>query len=282
MTKESLIKLLLVSLLLAFPLAASANGKRANGPAYQNELLVIGAIKQLYAAEYQYLFNVPPPPDQLPGPQFGSLQRLRDAGLIDPVLGSGEKFGYNFHIITLGRSSGSPPNIIVNAWPRVYRKTGIRSFFMNIDCGIKGADHGGSFAEWTDPVIDSCSPTIAYEYGTQSMADLRTIASAEFTYQAAVGNGHFGSWDQLIEAGLISENMRLNYHRTIISTTKPTLTTPATFKIWSTPTVYRTSGVLSLFIDDTGILRGSDRGGRMAEPDDPPIMLNPVRNNNES
>jgi hypothetical protein len=137
-------------------------------------------------------------------------------------------------------------------------------------------------AEWTDPVIESCTPAIAYSYGEQAMSDLRTIASAEFTYQATAGNGHFGTYDQLVEAGLISEFMRLNYHRALIETNKPSLITPASFKVWSTPTIYRQSGVLSLFIDDTGILRGSDRSGQPADEDDPPIMLNAARYSNGS
>ena len=282
MNKRGFIKLLVLSLLLASPLIAFSGTKKADNFSYQNELLAIGAIKQIYAAEHQYLFNVTPPPDQPPGPNFGTLKQLEGADLIDPVLGSGEKFGYYFHIIALPRASTTPPNIIVNAWPKVYRKTGIRSFFMNIDCAIKGADHGGSFAEYTDPVLDSCSPTIAYEYGEQAMSDLRTIASAEFTYQATFGNGYFGTFDQLVEAGLVNESMIGNYHRIMVSITKPTLIAPATFKVWSTPTLYRTSGVLSLFIDDTGILRGSDRGGQPAEHDDPPILLNMARNDNES
>lgn len=261
-------------------------GKAAASAAYQNELLVLGAIKQIYAAEHQYLFNVTPPPDQLPGPQFGTLKRLSEAGLIDPVLGSGEKFGYNFSIITIGRGSASPPNLIVDAWPKVYRKTGVRSFFMNIDCGIKGDDHGGGFGQYVDPVIDTCNPTIAYAYGDQAMAHLRIIAAAEFTYYATAGNGHYGTLDQLFEAELIDQRVLesgyFTYHRTVVATTKPSLINPATFKVWSTPTSYRTSGVLSFFIDDTGVLRGSDRGGEMAHEDDPPIDLNVARNNNDS
>lgn len=249
--------------------------------AYQNELLALGAIKQIYAAEHQYLFNVTPPPEQ-PGPSFGTLKQLQAAGLIDNVLGSGEKFGYYFNILALPRSAVAPPNLILDAWPKVYRKTGVRSFRMNIDCAINGADHGGFFAEAADPVVDVCTPTIAYVYGEQAMTDLRTIASAEFTYQATFGNGHYGSLAQLVETGLITEVMLLNYHRHVVEINKPTLTTPASFRVWSTPTLYRTSGVLSLFIDDTGIMRGSDRGGQPAEPDDPPIMLNAVRYNNES
>lgn len=278
--------IIIISLLLLFATiwipSSAAQSSFAASRGHQNELLVLGAIKQIYTAEHQYLFNVPPPPGPPAGPFFGTLEQLAGAGLIDPVLGSGEKFGYRFHIIPLQRSVTGPPQIIVNAWPKVYRRTGYRSFFMNIDCGIKGADHGGGFAEWTDPVLDSCSPTIAYSYGEQAMQDLRTIASAEYTYQATVGNGFFGSFDQLVEAGLVSENLRFNYHLLLVSTTKPTLVTPATFKVWSTPSFYRASGVLSFFIDDTGVLRGADHAGQPANEDDPPIGLSASRVENES
>lgn len=281
MSKRLMTKLLLVTLLLAFPLLAFSREKGASR-GHQNELLVLDAIKQIYTAQHQYLFNVPPPPDEIPGPWLGTLKQLQAAGLIDNVLGSGDKFGYYFNIQPLPRSAFAPPNLILHAWPKVYRKTGVRSFRMNIDCAINGADRGGFFAEATDPVVDTCSPMIAYAYGEQTMADLRTIASAQFTYQAAIGNGYFGTFNQLVEAGLIGENIRFNYHSLVVSTTKPTLTTPATFKVWSTPTVYRESGVLSLFIDDTGILRGSDRGGEPADQDDPPIGLGLARIQNES
>jgi hypothetical protein len=280
MNKKSLIKLLVITLLLSFPLIAFSNEKAAKGPAYQNELLVLGAIKKLYAAEREYLNNVVQPHSLASA--FGTLKQLGEFGYIDPTLASGEKFGYRFDIHTISRTTITPPNIVLYATPKVYRKTGVRSFFMNIDCAIKGADHGGFFAEWTDPVIESCTPAIAYSYGEQAMSDLRTIASAEFTYQATSGNGHFGTYEQLVEAGLISEFTRLNYHRALIETNKPSLIAPASFKVWSTPTIYRQSGVLSLFIDDTGILRGSDRGGQPAHEDDPPIMLNAARYSNKS
>lgn len=265
---HSAVKLIFVIMLVAMPVAAYPGGSSANR---QNELLVIGAIKKLYAAQHQYLSDRTHSGGD---PAFGTLEQLGKAGMIDANLAAGEKFGYKFSVQPLMRSVSDPVDIIVNAWPAVYRKTGVRSFFMKIDCGIKASDREGGFAESSDPVIDSCTPTIAYEYGERAMNDLRWIGNAQFTYQATVGDGRFGTLPQLIDAGLVDQRILGNYHDFDIQITQPTLMAPATFKVWSTPFTYRSGGMLSLFIDETGVLRGSDRAGQPANIDDPPIQFN--------
>lgn len=263
-----LLNLVAIIFLFSFPVFAGSGNASA---ARQNELLVIGAIKRLYAAQHQYLSDRTHSGGD---PAFGTLEQLGRAGLIDANLAAGEKFGYKFSVQPMMRSVSDPVDIIVNAWPAVYRKTGVRSFFMKIDCGIKASDRQGGFAGASDPVVDFCTPTIAYEYGEQAMNDLRWIGNAQFTYQATVGNGSFGTLPQLIDAGLVDQRILGNYHQFDIELTRPTLMAPATFKVWSTPYTYRSGGILSLFIDETGVLRGSDRAGQRANADDPPIQFN--------
>lgn len=263
------LKLILAIVLIVIPAMAGPTGTSASR---QNELLVIGAIKKLYAAQHQYLS------DRIQSggdPAFGTLEQLGEAGLIDEKLAAGEKFGYRFSVLPQMRSVTNPADIILNAWPSVYRKTGVRSFLMNIDCGIKASDREGGFAEFADPVIDSCTPTIAYEYSEQAMEDLRLIANAQFTYFATIGNySSYATIPQLIDAGLIDQRILGNFHRFEVQLAPPTLMAPATFKVWSTPFAYRSGGMISLFMDETGVLRGSDHAGKRANQDDPPIEFN--------
>jgi hypothetical protein len=245
-------------------------GTKGSSPG-RNEVIAIETMKELYAAEAVYFRQNPFQPDY-----FGNLQELADAGLIDPLLGSGERSGYRFTIHTTPGTAISPANFMLLAWPIEYRRTGRRSFFMISNCLVRGDDKMGGFAGESDPVVDSCDPTVALSFGVGGRQFLRTLSSVQFTYAATAGNGSYGSVEQLYQAGLIDEafyNVTVrHWHVYQMVTTAPTATMPATFKIWATPGRYRQSGVVSYYIDQTAVIRGADRQGAMAHEDDPPIV----------
>jgi hypothetical protein len=95
---------------------------------------------------------------------------------------------------------------------------------------------------------------------------LRTVASAEATYQATEGNGSYGSSDQLIAKGLVSKDLfeRYGYRVEVTGSGK-------TYEARATPLEYGKSGKLSFFVDETGVIRGGDKGGGPATVADGPI-----------
>ena len=95
---------------------------------------------------------------------------------------------------------------------------------------------------------------------------LRTVASAEATYQATEGNGSYGSMDQLITKGLVSKDLfeRYGYRIEVTASGK-------TFEARATPLEYGKSGKISFFVDESGVIRGGDKGGGPATLADGPV-----------
>jgi hypothetical protein len=109
-----------------------------------NERCTVQATRTLHGAEVTYAATVG-------NGQYGFLQQLHGAGLINWVLGSGSNHGYNFTIQFL---SGPPATFEIWAVPREYGVTGRRSFYVNQTGVLRGADHGGQPAGPNDPPID--------------------------------------------------------------------------------------------------------------------------------
>ena len=103
---------------------------------------------------------------------------------------------------------------------------------------------------------------------------VRSVLSAELTYQSAVGAGNFGSLGNLREADLIdtvlASGKKYGYVFTL-SATPASATSPSKFQLTATPQSYPKSGRRSFYIDETGEMRGADKKGADASPDDPII-----------
>jgi len=97
-----------------------------------------------------------------------------------------------------------------------------------------------------------------------AMTKLWTIANAERMYKDK--NPAYGSVEELIQAQLLSEQALTSedYKFEITITAEG-------YSISATPVEYGKSGKLSLFLDQTGILRGADHGGNPASASDPPV-----------
>jgi competence protein ComGC len=107
---------------------------------------------------------------------------------------------------------------------------------------------------------------------------LRTLASAEATYQATRGNGQFGSLEQLHADGLISSDARFqtqsgyNYKILLVGATAKTR---ARFEIYATP-ISRGSfgtGRRSFYVDETFVIRMTNQEGLEANRQSPPIEI---------
>lgn len=95
---------------------------------------------------------------------YGSLDELYRAGLIDAQLASKNKNGYRFEITATPHSSLEPAKFEVAATPLTYGTTGTRSFFIDETGVIRGGDKHGVEATASDnPLNISGRPTMRSE-----------------------------------------------------------------------------------------------------------------------
>jgi hypothetical protein len=103
--------------------------------------------------------------------------------------------------------------------------------------------------------------------------DAGTILGAEYTYFFTVGNGHFGSLNDLQQAGFIDSALasgdKYGYSFALFITGNTT--TPASFYVTATPQRYRKNGRNSFYIDESGEMHGADKNGAAANVSDPLI-----------
>lgn len=108
------------------------------------------------------------------------------------------------------------------------------------------------------------SPTVQND--RTAMGVMYAIAQAEMEYKKTKGNGSCATLDQLIAANMfpkeITEKTGYKFDLTVSGDK---------FELSGVPLEYGKSGTLSLFIDQTFILRGGDRSGGAATASDPPI-----------
>lgn len=84
---------------------------------------------------------------------YGLLDDLFKAGLINSRLASGTNHGYNFWVNYTSQSPGFPAFFSSTATPVNYGVTGIRSFYIDVNGILRGADKQGAPADAADPPI---------------------------------------------------------------------------------------------------------------------------------
>ena len=84
---------------------------------------------------------------------YGTIEELRKEKLIDYVLAEGHRFGYLFRIRREKFSPESQSSLEIVAVPRIYRRTGRRSFYMNETGVIHALDKNGAEASLGDDVM---------------------------------------------------------------------------------------------------------------------------------
>jgi type II secretory pathway pseudopilin PulG len=106
-----------------------------------------------------------------------------------------------------------------------------------------------------------------------AMSSLRTLASAQATYQATRGNGKFGTLSELAAENLIDLKLatgtKNGYHFTVELTTDEM--SYAGFSVVARPLTYRSDGIRSFYIDETGVIRAGDNSGGPATKMDLPV-----------
>jgi len=107
-----------------------------------------------------------------------------------------------------------------------------------------------------------------------AMQSMRTIASAEQTFQSTAGRGEYGTLIDLWQANMISQELANGTkwgYQFKVQVFKATGYSPARFTAVAVPTAYGSSGQRSFFIDESGVLRGEDSHGLEANRSSPPI-----------
>lgn len=95
---------------------------------------------------------------------------------------------------------------------------------------------------------------------------LRSLAGSEAEFKSDKGDGRYGSLDELISESLISRESLEKYGYRIELTVSGDK-----FEATAVPVDYGITGRLSYFIDESGVLRGGDRGGGAATVADQPV-----------
>lgn len=228
-----------------------------------NENVAIQNLRTLHVAEATYQTTIG---DE----NFGTVTQLRAADLISSELGTGVTEGYTFSGTTVAYVPGKTlASYKIAAVPQIYGTTGIRSFFIDTSGVLRGADKGGLPADESDPPIEN------WPNGERNtIFSLRSLHGAEFTYQATTGIGNFGSLQQLFDADIIPPNVAgglVDGYVLSLTIFPQSPDSPARFRVTAVPQVYVVFGVKSFFIDQSGVIRGADKGGLPADENDPPI-----------
>ena len=103
---------------------------------------------------------------------------------------------------------------------------------------------------------------------------LRTIHSAQATYQATRGRGLYGSMSELRSENLIrTELANETYcgYRYKVETSRDTGDGLPGFTVVAVPIQYGSTGTRSFYLDETGVIRGGDMNGIEASKYDPPL-----------
>ena len=258
MTKKLFAAALFCALISAFQTSAEASY-----PPARNESFAVRTLQTLHSAEVTYQATAG-------NGSFGSLNNLRQANLIDAATASGNKNGYHFVVQTTAMNGNTSANFTITATPQRYRKTGRKSFYIDISGVVRGADKNGLPATADDPIIENlCSPSEEC-----TIANLRTLHSAEVTYSATSGNGSYGTLNQLCIEGLVNKMLAGGYasgYNFTITFTARTNTDLATFSISAVPIIYGVTGIRSFYIATDGVMHAADKHGTPATADDPVI-----------
>lgn len=252
-------KILVISLLINLVFTAAIQAK--NSPRGVNEKFAINALQAIHSAQATFAATAG-------NGNYGSFEQLKNANFIDNVLATGEKYSYRFTITTTNSVPNQASTFQVSAVPRLYGKSGKRSFFIDTSGVVRGADRNGGAATAGDPPV----PINCGESG--AILSMRTLHSAEITYGATAGNGNYGTLKQLAQTGLINSFLATGTHcgyLFTISTTAASTNAPARFAVKAVPVQYGVTGFRSYYVDESGVIRGADRGGAEATADDPPI-----------
>jgi len=265
-----------------------------------NELSAIQTLRSIGSAEATYQAT------NGNHREFGDLDQLVAAGLFRRV--DQTKSGYKFDVKTAESHafSGTTYKFEAFATPITYDSTGRRSYYTCEDFVIREADKAGKPAGRNDHPIDPIdlnaeSPSRASPPGgvpggipgglpggeganrtmqgniqgneTNAVRTIRTIATAEATFQSMSTGGAYASLDQLVRSGLVARGTenKDGYRFEVRATERrENSQTVHRFEVFATPAVYNSTGRRSYYTCEDLVIRGADKSGGQANNTDPP------------
>ncbi len=254
---------LTVLFLIVTGLAAVTNGY----PRAVYEAFALRNVRILHGAEMAYSAN-------LGNDEFTSLEILGQAGLIDPVLATGNKHFYSFTVTAQPSTDGNRSGFTVSAVPTRYGKTGKTSFYVDILGEIHGADNNGAPATKNDPIVGDCSTGSISDNERCTIYSLLRMRNAERRYFAA--NFRYASLPTLSNYGYLDARIASGQDRGFLFqwyVVDPVPPSFGYFRIGSQPRFYGQSGRMSYYLDETGVIRGADRNGAAATVNDPSVTV---------
>ena len=112
-----------------------------------------------------------------------------------------------------------------------------------------------------------------------AIMSLRTLFSAEATYQATVGNGDYGTLEELRKEKLVDnvlgEGHRFGYLFRVRHENRSSESPQSSLEITAVPRTYGRTGRLSFYLDETGVIRSLDKNGAEAMHVDPFLVNDP-------
>ncbi|HSO73914.1 MAG TPA: hypothetical protein VLU47_03685 [Blastocatellia bacterium] len=234
-------------------------------PISSNESLALLALRHLAEAEYTFMSTIGK------GRDFGTLQELAGAQLIDVELASGSKRGYAYKLSAVRATRAVPSSFEVIARPLEFGTTGVRSFHMDYRIVIRDSYLRNARVSDMRPIVHACGNIECSE--AAAVSNMRLLVTLEAAYQSTSGRGRlFGTLRQLKDSLLIDEvlgeGLKEGYLFRI--RTDPGSSTEApSFEDRAIPLEYGVTGRWSFYVDETYVLRGDDKGGDEANSNDP-------------
>lgn len=122
-----------------------------------NEQAALADLKKLIDAVETYRKTYTRLPESLSmlGPAAQGQAKSDNAGLVDQELAQGKKDGYLFRYVIVGaNTSGAPAKYEIAAMPAEYGRSGLRSFFYDLNGVNHAADHHGAVGSSVDPKLE--------------------------------------------------------------------------------------------------------------------------------
>jgi hypothetical protein len=234
-------------------------------PVSSNEALALMTLRHLAEAEYTFQSTIGR------GKDFGTLQELAAAQLIDAELAGGTKWGYGHKLLVTRATEAAPSSFEVISRPLEFGTTGIRSFHMDHYVTIRDSYSRNAKVSDMQPIVHACGNIECSE--TAAIWTMRSLSSAEGAYQSIAGRGRlYGTLKQMRDYQLIDEVMAEGIRDGYLFrvTTDPgSPTEPASFEVRAIPMQYGVTGRWSFYIDETYVLHAADKGGDEANSNDP-------------
>jgi hypothetical protein len=230
-----------------------------------NEALALITLRHLAEAEYTFQSTVGR------GRDFGSLEELAAARLIDAELAGGSKRGYSYKLIVTRATAAGPSLFEVIASPLDYGTTGVRSFSMDYQVIIHDSYVKNASVSDMQPIVHECGTIECTE--AAAVWIMRLLSNAEAAYQSTVGRGRlYGTLQQMRDHQLIGEVLAdgiKDGYLFRVRTDPGSPTEAPSFEVTAVPMEYGVTGRWSFYIDETYVLRGGDKGGAEASSNDP-------------